>query len=400
MKLFSIETSCDETSFALIDVDDTEVTIHAHNILSQIDVHREYGGVFPSLAKREHAKNAVPLLIKTLEEAALGTEVQEITQDIRDHVSILLEREEGLAEELLSFLATTPQPAIDAIAVTHGPGLEPTLWVGINLAKALSALWGVPVIPVDHMEGHLASLLVGDPESRDTQPLRTFELPAIALLVSGGHTQLVLIKGWGEYDIVGQTVDDAAGEAFDKVARLLDLPYPGGPEISKLAGHARNENIGSPFILPRPMLNSGDLNFSFSGIKTAVRNEIHKLTTDTGTLTDEQKKGVAREFEDAVVETLVTKTERACDEHGAVSVLLAGGVAANTHLAHALEISHELPSITIAPRALTGDNALMIALAGWLRSQYAPELVLTDPAPVQAIGNLSLRERRITKNPE
>ncbi|MEX1028068.1 MAG: tRNA (adenosine(37)-N6)-threonylcarbamoyltransferase complex transferase subunit TsaD [Candidatus Paceibacterota bacterium] len=400
MKLLSIETSCDETSFALINVDDTEVTIHAHNILSQVDVHQEYGGVFPSLAKREHARNAVPLLAKTLAEANLRAgETPRILQDVHEQITKLLEREEGLADELLAFLAKNPRPDIDAIAVTHGPGLEPTLWVGINLAKALSAVWQTPVIPVNHMEGHLASLLVDDPEQRATQKLLSFPFPAIALLVSGGHTELVLIKDWGEYTIIGRTVDDAVGEAFDKVARLLGLSYPGGPEVARLAAQARTETTESPFSLPRPMLNSGDLNFSFSGIKTAVRNGIEnqRKKTSDGLLSDAHKQGIAREFEDAVVETLVTKAERACSEYGALSFLLAGGVAANRHLVSSLQVNNELPPVSVAPLLLTGDNALMIAVAGWLRANYDPSLILTNPSPIQAIGNLSLEERRITK---
>ncbi|MEX0672771.1 MAG: tRNA (adenosine(37)-N6)-threonylcarbamoyltransferase complex transferase subunit TsaD [Candidatus Paceibacterota bacterium] len=400
MKLLSIETSCDETSFALIDIDGSSVTIHAHEILSQIDIHREYGGVFPSLAKREHAQNAVPLIKKTLEKTALGTSVPDISQTVQNQITELLARETGLAEALLAFLSKTPKPNIDAVAVTHGPGLEPTLWVGINLAKSLSAAWQVPVIPVNHMEGHISSLLIEDPASATAQPLRKIEFPALALLVSGGHTELVFIKAWGDYSIIGQTVDDAAGEAFDKVARLLGLPYPGGPEISKLATQAREDDTASPFALPRPMLNSGDLNFSFSGIKTAVRNGIEniKIAESTAELTDKQKQGISREFEDAVVETLLTKTERACDAYGASSILIAGGVAANTRLISSFKAHSGLPEAHIASRALTGDNALMIALAGWIRSQYDPSLILQDPSQIQAIGNLSLEEKRIKKD--
>ncbi|MEK7170450.1 MAG: tRNA (adenosine(37)-N6)-threonylcarbamoyltransferase complex transferase subunit TsaD [Patescibacteria group bacterium] len=297
-------------------------------------------------------------------------------------------------EQFLEYIPTIEQPPIDAIAVTEGPGLEPCLWTGINLAKALSLVWSIPVIPVNHMEGHIFSALLCRKEiSNDQFPiskqntktqasilnatrytLHAIPFPSLCLLISGGHTELVLIKSLGDYEIVGQTRDDAIGEAFDKVARLLGLPYPGGPEISRLAEQARAAALGSTsksekrlnLKLPRPMLHSKDFNFSFSGLKTAVLYLVNKVPE----LTDDIKKEIALEFENAVTEVLIAKTKKALEEFGARALLVGGGVIANTHIRREFEkLAAELNvPLHIPARILTTDNALMIAVAGLARA--------------------------------
>jgi len=400
MKILAIETSCDETSFALIETTKKEVAVYAHNTLSQIEKHREYGGVFPTLAKREHAANAIPLLEKTLRDADIGTSATTIKDETREYVHHLLSREEGVAEKLCTLCEQKNTPAIDAIAVTHGPGLEPALWVGINIAKALSAIWGKPVIPTNHLEGHIASLTLSNEQfthaesQQGTFPLSPIHFPAVSLIVSGGHTELNHITKWGAYETIGRTKDDAVGEAFDKGARLLDLPYPGGPEISKLAVLARDENIVANEPLKRPMIDSGDLSFSFSGIKTAVRYRVQ----ETDELTDNMKKALAREFEEAVVDVLLSKARTALKRYAAPTLLVTGGVSANAYLRERLFDEITSADVSVAPLSLTGDNALMIALAAARRSSYAPSLVMDDPNDVSAIGNLALADTmRISK---
>ena len=216
----------------------------------------------------------------------------------------------ALYDLLIAFLEKNNKPIFDAIAVTEGPGLEPALWVGIVFAKALSLSWEIPIISVNHMEGHIVSALLElkSEENINLFNIQEIEFPAISLLVSGGHTELVKINNIGSYEVIGRTRDDAVGEAFDKVARILGYPYPGGPEISALAQIARDENINTEneIKLPRPMLHSKDLDFSFSGIKTAVLYMVQKIPN----LTEEIKKQIAREFEDSVIEVLFSKTKR------------------------------------------------------------------------------------------
>ncbi|MHB8860687.1 MAG: tRNA (adenosine(37)-N6)-threonylcarbamoyltransferase complex transferase subunit TsaD, partial [Minisyncoccota bacterium] len=257
MNILAIETSCDETAIAIVaatgDEKNAEFEVLGNALISQIDIHKEYGGVFPALAKREHAKNLVPILEAALEEAELLHEdTQAMSEETRDKIAAILSREPGLAEAFFEFITECEPPAIDAIAVTAGPGLEPALWVGINFARALALAWQKPLVAVNHMEGHImAALAYNKKESlrdpTDTPPISTrlnlviedVKMPVLALLISGGHTELVLMHEWLQYRLVGQTLDDAVGEAFDKVARMLDLPYPGGPEVSRLAEEAR-----------------------------------------------------------------------------------------------------------------------------------------------------------------
>lgn len=388
MRILGIETSCDETAVCIIDADGDfgagfTFTLLGNALISQTAVHSPYGGVFPNLAKREHEKNLVPLLKDALGQAGLLHEGASAV-----NIEAILAREQELLRQLTDFLAAHEKPTVDAIAVTHGPGLEPALWVGVNFAKALAAAWQLPIVPVNHMEGHvILSAMAGGMLSK-------FKFPLLSLLISGGHTELVLSREWMRYELIGQTRDDAVGEAFDKVARLLGLPYPGGPEISKLAAEMRARTLeatplrfGRGVMLPRPMLDSDNYDFSFAGLKTAVR----KIVDANQPLTDDMKKQIALEFENSCAEVLVAKTMRAIEEYGVETVLVGGGVSANTHiresLAQAIKDYGYGTKLLIPPPALATDNALMIALAGYFRAQRG-EYASADS--IRAQGNLKL----------
>ncbi len=383
MRILGIETSCDETAISIIEAAGEfgagfKYQILGNALISQSDLHAPYGGVFPNLAKREHEKNLVPLLEKALGEAAL-LKKGSVSLGTLD---VVLEREKQLATLLKEFFSTYAKPDIDCIAVTHGPGLEPALWVGINFAKALAAAWNIPLVPVNHMEGHVVLSTMHE----DT--MAKFKFPLLSLLISGGHTELILSDEWMQYELLGQTRDDAVGEAFDKVARLLDLPYPGGPEISKLASKARqNPSFTSSIKLPRPMIDTDDYDFSFAGLKTAVR----RVVESAGALSDTLKTEIACEFENACVEVLVTKTMRAIEEHGVQTILIGGGVSANTHirnqLAQTIKDYGADTKLLIPPPELATYNALMIALAGYFRAQKKE---FAEPAMIRAQGNLKL----------
>ena len=394
MNILAIETSCDETGLTIAEVekkgDTTNVSIIGDVLLSQAMLHAEYGGVYPSLAKREHAKNIAPLFTKLLTETQLLTEssAPSTNKEALAEIKEILEREPELFVNLAMLFAQIKKPKIDAIAVTHGPGLEPALWVGVNFARALSRAWDIPIIPINHMEGHVAAAIAKQ-ENKVSFTLTPPKLPALALLISGGHTELVLMKdlpaseaGWLQYEKIGATRDDAVGEAFDKSARLLGLPYPGGPEVSKLAEHARQNNLEQPYSLPRPMINTDDYDFSFSGLKTAMRT----LMLGIDSPTDEQKQQIARELEDAISDVLLSKTKKAIDEHSIQTLVVSGGVSANTHLRRELEAlakEYGIPLLIPAPDLAT-DNGRMIALAGSLRD--------TTEDTVSADGNLSLEQ--------
>jgi len=388
MKILAIETSCDETAVSIVEagggIGNIRFSVLGNALLSQVPLHKEYGGVFPALAKREHAKNLVPIMVQALSEANLYLHGKDesLTKEKVERLKTLLEREPELFVMLIAFFSSVQKPDIDALAVTVGPGLEPALWVGINFAKALAYVWDLPLIPINHMEGHVISSLIKENE------IANVELPALALLISGGHTELVLMKEWGQYEIVGETKDDAVGEAFDKVARTMDLQYPGGPEISKLAQQAREENLDQPFSLPRPMHNSPDFDFSFSGLKTAVLY----LIREKEELSETDKKQLAREFEDAAADVLVRKTLRVLDQYGAQTLIVGGGVSANKHIQFQLEteVRNENPDtkIFIPPLSLTGDNAIMIAAAAYLHTLLKKPL--PDPKDIKAVGNLNL----------
>jgi len=482
MKILSIETSCDETAVSIIEAsgnaESPSFVILGNALYSQISTHAEYGGVFPMLAKREHAKNIVPLFVaasKKAIETAISLAIHHtqatytLDQETKDKICTILQKENDLSSILIDALEKNLEEDggdlidVDCIAVTTGPGLEPALWVGISFAKALAYVLKKPLIPINHMEGHIVSVLMAgssvesngmasetstapspatsatEDASRNAhqtnEPAADFEpqaisprveFPALALLISGGHTELVLANEWHSYKVIGQTVDDAIGEAFDKVARLLNLPYPGGPKISKLAAESRAQNLREkliaesadkntpPWTLPRPMIKSGDYNFSFSGIKTAVLYALRKKTNDamsdlkssTEKLSHEEQATLCEEFENAVTEVLVSKTERALSETKAKTLIIGGGVIANSYIRSNFEkmIADEFgpesgqPVRPFVPSLdLSTDNSVMIGIAGylrWISSDDNEKIKMQDHASnigdIKASGNLSL----------
>ncbi len=397
MNILAIETSCDETAIAIINT--KEDFLHSENpqfkvlsdeVISQIDIHAEYGGVFPAMAKREHAKNLVPLLEHSLRQAQLWKE-RDSTTSLPHELRDILHREPELADALEKLHQHIDTPAINMIMVTHGPGLAPALWVGVNFARALAKLWNIPIIPVNHMEGHISSILLKPEYKNENQallPVSQTNFPIIALLISGGHTQLVLVKDWCKYEIIGETIDDAVGEAFDKVARMLGMPYPGGPKISTAAKKGQeNESIN----LPRPMIHSGDYRFSFSGLKTAARYLIQDLEKNNQ-LNDQSISDIAREFEHAVTDVLIKKTSAAIQEHSAQGLIVAGGVSANIHITnHLKQLTNEFDIPLYLPeRNLCGDNALMIASAGFIQYWKKQKTATISPSEIAAVANLKL----------
>lgn len=370
MILLAIETSCDETAVSIIKRargKHVRFETLSHKVLSQVNLHAQYGGVFPALAKREHARVLTQLIAEALEEADLlveRTNTHHLPHGDRKKLETLLQREPEMLAAMQVLFEGIQKPALDAIAVTMGPGLEPALWVGINGALALHAVWDMPVYPINHMEGHIVASLLSKKET--IYELPDVELPACALLISGGHTELVRIPKLRSYKVIGKTKDDAVGEAFDKAARLLDLPYPGGPEISRLAEVARKEGIivDEDLRLPRPMIHSDDLHFSFSGLKTAVLTRVNKKKP----LKEVTKRKIALEFENAVTDVLVSKVKQAMYETRAKTLIVGGGVSANTHIRSALKQLAENEGFTlfVPDRHLSTDNGLMIAGAGLL----------------------------------
>ncbi|MBA3732860.1 tRNA (adenosine(37)-N6)-threonylcarbamoyltransferase complex transferase subunit TsaD [Patescibacteria group bacterium] len=394
MKILSIETSCDETAVSIVlangGVESPSFEILGNALFSQIDIHKEFGGVYPMVAKREHAKKLTPLLEKVLlDSKMLKIEETDYPDKLWNDIEFILKKEEGLYLNFKNKFEKIKKPEIDFIAVTSGPGLAPALWVGISFALALGKLWEIPVIPTNHMEGHIASVLI---ENNDE---RKIIFPALALLISGGHTELVNINNWGEYKIVGSTRDDAVGEAFDKAARMLGLPYPGGVEISKLAEYARTKNLSKIAKLPRPMIHSGNLDFSFSGLKTAVlyymrdnwKNENNEIIS-----TDDEKADLAREFEDSVIEILLKKTEQAIVQYCIKTLIIGGGVIANKKIREnfgLLEAKYEGLLVKIPAKSLSTDNSMMIAAAAYLNAYLNPA-ILKGQQEIEAKGNLKL----------
>ncbi len=410
MIILGIETSCDETALALIETRNHdghfECRVIQSMIHSQAELHSAYGGVFPSLAKREHGRNIVPLLDKLLNESAdalidiKGQNREEFrieNLEFREKLESFKKELSGQNPELIQSLVDADFlkniPRIDFIAVTEGPGLEPALWVGISFAQFLATLWKIPVLPINHMEGHIVgSLLKSDVPHGAWQELSELPSPAIALLISGGHTELVLVDSKTsissppafQYSIIGRTKDDAVGEAFDKVARLLGLPYPGGPHVSKMAHEAYEAKITSAVKLPRPMIASGDLDFSFAGLKTAVLYAVQKAEAK-GEFIEDFKKGLAYEFEQAVAETLESKLHKAIEKSGAKAIVIGGGVGANHVLRKrfaAIADEFGIP-IFMPSQHISGDNALMIALAGSMHNEEATR-------PIKAEGTKRL----------
>ncbi|OHB16961.1 MAG: tRNA (adenosine(37)-N6)-threonylcarbamoyltransferase complex transferase subunit TsaD [Parcubacteria group bacterium RIFCSPLOWO2_01_FULL_40_65] len=319
MKILGIETSCDETSVAVLEVKNNKIKILSNIVSSQVKIHAPFGGIVPGLAAREHEKNLAPVFKKALKEAELKME------------------------------------EIDLISVTIGPGLEIALWKGINLAKSVAQEFKKSLIAANHLEGHIYSNFLNS---------NKIKFPALNLIVSGGHTQLVLMTGHGEFKIIGETQDDAAGEAFDKVARMIKLGYPGGPAISKIA----EKGDSKKFNLPRPMLNQKNYNFSFSGLKTAVLY----LLKDLGEISKKTKADISASFQQAVIDVLVQKTIKAAKEYRVKSILLSGGVSANKLLrktlqkeAKKLKLFYSQPNLQY-----TGDNAAMMAMVGYYKFKY------------------------------
>lgn len=391
MRILAIETSCDETGIAILETTGAlgaispraQIKVLADVLVSQASIHAEYGGGFPSLARREHAKNMMPLLIRALSEADLLRPHQNariLNTKEKETLEMIFHKERELFEAFKTALLGVSIPDIDAIAVTSGPGLEPALWVGINTAEALGALWDIPVIPVNHMEGHIvASLLAPKPteDGKKKFALTSLHYPSLALLISGGHTELVLMARAGTYEVLGQTRDDAVGEAFDKVARMLGLSYPGGPEISKLAETVHyGKKLNEP--LPRPMLKSKDFDFSFSGLKTSVLYSIKKIPN----LTSEMKALIAKDFEDSVTEVLLAKTLAAAKKHNVHEIILGGGVSANKKIRAAFinAVRRELPDVKLflPDQKLSTDNGLMIGVAGLLRSSKVAKKITAE----------------------
>ncbi len=352
--ILAIETSCDETGVAIVSGDDTKIIVNAAALASQISIHALTGGVVPEAAAREHVRVINPLTKRVLNEAALAA------------------------------------ADIDALAVTIGPGLMPALTIGVTAARTLAYAWDKPIIPVHHIEGHIYSALLAasdevtldheqgakiSPDKLSTNPRvpkktnstpvdfmipQSTVFPALALIVSGGHTMLIKISGHLNYEVLGQTRDDAAGEAFDKIARLLELPYPGGPHLSALAQRGNSQ----AFTFTRPMLNSSNLDFSFSGLKTNVLYTLRDLKLAK---TNYKPEDVAASFQQAIIDTLITKTKQALARESFQTLILAGGVAANIVLRKRLgQLAREQKiNLRIAPLSLCGDNAIMIGQVGF-----------------------------------
>ncbi len=362
MKILSIESSCDDTGITFFEakggLQTADFKVLSDNLSSQT-IHNQYGGVYPMLAKREHKIN-LPILL-----------------------------EKGLHESKL-FRQGLKSAPVDLICVTSGPGLEMCLWEGILFAQELAKKWDVPIQPVNHMEGHVLSTFGKNKGKFKVTKLKT---PILTLLVSGGHTQLVLTKKWMQYEIIGESMDDAVGEAFDKVARMLGLPYPGGPHISKLAEAERAAGKRAPFILPRPMLHTKNFDFSFSGLKTSVLYLIQKIEKENGELTEQDKASIAFEFENAAIECLVYKTAKAIEKYKIKTLVVAGGVAANKHLRNEMkkvtQENKQKVKLLFPTMELARDNSVMIGIAGYL-NYIKNKKKVPKPASIRAEGRMRL----------
>ncbi|MFT5208817.1 MAG: N6-L-threonylcarbamoyladenine synthase [Flavobacterium sp.] len=313
MRVIGIETSCDETGVAIYD---DKLGLISDLLYSQIDLHKAYGGVVPELASRDHIRKTLPMIQQAMQESG------------------------------------TSKEDLNGIAYTAGPGLVGALMVGASIAKSLALAWGKPAIGIHHMEGHLQAAMLSENKA---------EYPFIALLVSGGHTQLLACKGLGRYELLGESVDDAAGEAFDKVAKMLDLDYPGGPNVAKLAEYGEQDT----YIFPRPMVNRPGCDFSFSGLKTFTMNTLRAITSPT----EQDKANIARAFQTAVVDTIRIKCKRAFEQTGYKNLVVAGGVSANIELRKSLDkmVKNRGSHVYYPPLQFCTDNGAMIAYAGLQR---------------------------------
>lgn len=347
--ILGIETSCDETAAAIMQKNKDGVHILSNVVASSAALQAKYGGIIPEQAAREQLKSIILVIQEALSQAF----------------------------PLHPKPYTLNPPSIDSIAVTQGPGLIGSLLVGVETAKTLALTWNKPLVPMNHLMGHFYANWIGS----------TPTFPAIGLLVSGGHTDLILMTGHGKYKYLGGTRDDAAGEAFDKTARLLDLPYPGGPAIAQRANEFKIKNARFKITLPRPLLNEDSLDFSFSGLKTAIFREVEKLKT-TKQFNNEAVSQLAFETQEAIVDVLVTKTIKAAQTYKVDQILVAGGVAANQKLSEKLRLAAQKNlshvRLFIPPPSLCTDNAAFIATAAFYN--YHP----VDPLLLQANPNLSL----------
>ena len=380
MNILGIETSCDDTGIAILEIKGEkfppETKIIANLVSSQVAVHRPWGGVVPSLAKREHQKHLLPLLKEALKQFG-QFDKQKIILDKEQIAGLknLFERNPQWGKEVLDFLQTSRPPKIDFIAVTQGPGLAPALWTGVIFAQALSFAWKIPLVPVNHLEAHILSCWLPQPNYSPQKP----NYPLIALVVSGGHTQLILVKQLNHYQIIGETRDDAAGECFDKTARVLGLGYPGGPPIAQAAKKWQNISKSQrakiptaiqEIKLPRPMIYAKNWDFSFSGLKTAVFYLDQKLSPKIKESPFYSLK-MADEIQKAINDVLVKKTMKAVQFYQAKGIVLGGGVSANQQLKERLQkecqqkgLSFFKPSLSYAM-----DNAAMIAFAAYFHQR-------------------------------
>jgi len=332
MIILALETSCDETSAAVLSADWGDLKLLSNIVSSQIDIHKQYGGVVPEVAARHHIQNVIPVVAEAMQKAKI-------------------------------------KPSdIDLMAVTTGPGLVTSLIIGVEMAKALSYGWKKPLLAVNHMYSHMAANFLNLPPAPSFVRRGNELFPAICLIVSGGHTELIHLKNYQQYKKLGQTIDDAVGEAFDKVAKLLGLGYPGGPAISACAEELRITNYELRINLPRPMMKSGDFNFSFSGLKTAVLYATQKMSKE------ELKKRtpeICFEFQEAAIDVLAAKTIRAANKYNVRSIMLAGGVAANKKLRERLnrEADNAGFKFFVPEFKLCTDNAAMVAVAAYYLAQ-------------------------------
>ncbi|MBU2579104.1 tRNA (adenosine(37)-N6)-threonylcarbamoyltransferase complex transferase subunit TsaD [Patescibacteria group bacterium] len=487
MIILAIETSCDDTCVAILKVNLTgsppegvrenyprlsgisslknflnkgqgRVKILSNIVSSQIKIHQEYGGVHPGLAKREHLRNLLPVLTRALKQSKLLKKFQiqksNLKQNLLSHEILhkqanskfqtlkkILKREKCLFENLKIFFRKYQKPDIDMIAITIGPGLEPCLWTGVNFAKALACFWDLPIAPVNHIEAHIVAnwlLPVGNELKTQNSKLKTIEFPAICLVASGGHTQLILMKNFSKYKILGETRDDAAGECFDKTARILGLGYPGGPAIAAEAKKLQTApHVGTSYKLqaklPRPMIYSKDYDFSFSGLKTAVLYE-HKTHSEKinprhpgcifGTCSGKQKAcpvkfvpqlfnrvnfcfpslrlkikktkeyigKMAQEIQQAIIDVLIKKTMNATREYKAKTIILGGGVTANEELRKQFKLSVKRQAssakILIPSKKFSIDNAAMIGITAYLQR---PKGKTKNWKKIKADANLRLK---------
>ena len=379
MIILAIETSCDDTCIALIlalGKKRLRFKILSNIVSSQVKIHRKWGGVYPSLAKREHQHNLVPVLKQVLMESRLlksNIKNQKVKNKLRiKNLEKILEREEYLFEKLKKFLRDYKKPKIDLITITIGPGLEPCLWVGVNFAKALAYFWGLKILPINHIEAHILANWLPPVSSNLRWQISNLKniFPAVCLVVSGGHTQLILMKGFGKYKILGETRDDAAGECFDKVARILGLGYPGGPAIAQIAKQWKSPTpmTNNRIKLPRPMINSKDYDFSFSGLKTAVLYNFKSQSEKT----QRSKKYIRKmcaETQQAIIDVLIRKTLRAAKEYKVKTIMLGGGVTANEELRKQFQkiIKKNLPNTKclIPDTKYCTDNAVMTGITAY-----------------------------------